>query len=225
MASSTSADTITATSPGGAAEMMMPITVTHLILIAVAIILTIAMIVWGQKRRRQRREGERDLAERGETVEVGAGAQVAETMAANARLDSLAAAPIEQRRSAPSTVPIEPSLPAAMPEREPVEPPAPPVAPAPPPIADTLPATPSLAAEPPLTTLKGLGPKAAAVLGERGIGSIADLAALSPDQAAALDADLGPFSGRMSRDRWHEQARLLASGNRAGYEAIFGKLG
>ncbi len=79
--------------------------------------------------------------------------------------------------------------------------------------------------EPPLTTLKGLGPKAAAMLAGRGVASIADLAALSPDQADALDADLGPFAGRMSRDRWHEQARLLASGDKAGYEAIFGKLG
>jgi hypothetical protein len=29
----------------------------------------------------------------------------------------------------------------------------------------------------------------------------------------------------MARDRWIEQAQLLAAGDRAGYEATFGKLG
>lgn len=206
MASSTSADTITATSPGGAAEMMMPITVTHLVVIAIAIVLTIAMILWGQKRRRQRRAGERDLAERGETVEVGTSVPVTEMPAETP--------PAPPPVAAAAAAPVAPSIVAA-----------PPVAPAPPPLADTLPAGPPLDQTPPLTTLKGLGPKAAAMLTERGIASIADLAALSPDQAAALDADLGPFAGRMARDRWREQARLLASGDKAGYEAIFGKLG
>lgn len=205
MASSTSADTITATSPGGAAEMMMPITVTHLVVIAIAIVLTIAMILWGQKRRRQRRAGERDLAERSETVEVGSDAPVRET-------------PVAEPAPTPPPLPPMPIEPAPQPATAAVAPP-------PPPLADTLPATPPLSASPPLTTLKGLGPKAAALLAERGVASIADLAALSPDQAAALDADLGPFAGRMARDRWHEQARLLANGDKAGYEAIFGKLG
>lgn len=206
MASSTSADTITATSPGGAAEMMMPITVTHLVAIAIAIVLTIAMILWGQKRRRQRRAGERELAERSETVEVGTSVPVTETP--------------DEAPSAPPPMAATPAPPAA-----PAVVAAPPVAPAPPPLVDTLPAAAPLEQAPPLTTLKGLGPKAAAMLNERGIASIADLAALSPDQAAALDADLGPFAGRMSRDRWHEQARLLAAGDKTGYEAIFGKLG
>ncbi|PCD03889.1 hypothetical protein COC42_06060 [Sphingomonas spermidinifaciens] len=202
-------DTITSTTPAGAADAMMPVTITHLILIVVAIVLTILMILWGQRRWRQRREGERELSTRGETVEVGGEAPIAEA----------ASTDLTARDDVPSHH-IEPES-----DARPVEPPPPPVAPAPPPIADTLPATPPQAAEPPLTTLKGLGPKAAAMLGERGVSSIAALAALTPDQAAALDADLGPFAGRMARDRWHEQAQLLAAGDRAGYEAIFGKLG
>ena len=52
----------------------------------------------------------------------------------------------------------------------------------------------------------------------------ARLASLDDDAAAALDAQLGNFAGRMARDRWIEQARLLTAGDRAGYEAIFGKL-
>lgn len=76
-----------------------------------------------------------------------------------------------------------------------------------------------------LTQIKGLGPKVAALLMERGVTHVDQLAALGPDEAAALDAALGSFRGRMARDRWVEQARLLSAGDRAGYEAAFGKLG
>ena len=51
------------------------------------------------------------------------------------------------------------------------------------------------------------------------------IAGLTPDQAADLDAKLGAFQGRMARDRWIEQATLLVAGDRAAYEAAFGKLG
>ena len=77
----------------------------------------------------------------------------------------------------------------------------------------------------PLTLLKGLGPKAAARLGELGITSVDQLAALSPVQTADIDAQMGSFAGRISRDRWIEQAKLLATGDIAGFEAAFGKLG
>jgi len=120
-----------------------------------------------------------------------------------------------------------------------------PVAPPPPPLADTTtgalvepesaaprPAPPAPAAPPaagdaaePVTLLKGLGPKVAARLAELGITTVGQIAALSPAEAEALDADLGNFRGRMARDRWIEQAQLLAAGDRAGFEARFGKLG
>ena len=76
-----------------------------------------------------------------------------------------------------------------------------------------------------LTTIKGLGPKVAAMLAERGITRVDQLAALSNDEAAALDVQLGAFTGRMTRDRWIDQAKLLASGDTGAYEAAFGKLG
>ena len=50
------------------------------------------------------------------------------------------------------------------------------------------------------------------------------MAALSENQAQSIDAQLGSFTGRMGRDRWIEQARLLAAGDKAGFEAVFGKL-
>jgi predicted flap endonuclease-1-like 5' DNA nuclease len=117
------------------------------------------------------------------------------------------------------------------------------VAPAEPPLADEpIPAAApfdaspaALAADPPpapvatafgdITQLKGLGPKLAATLAELGFTGIDQIAALTPEDAAALDARLGAFQGRMARDRWIEQATLLSAGDKAGYEAAFGKLG
>ena len=59
----------------------------------------------------------------------------------------------------------------------------------------------------------------------RGITRGDQLAALTAAQARELDVQLGAFTGRMARDRWIDQARLLASGDTAAYEAEFGKLG
>lgn len=75
-----------------------------------------------------------------------------------------------------------------------------------------------------VTQLKGLGVKVAERLAQLGVTTVGQIAALSDDQAAALDAELGPFAGRMARDRWLEQARFLAAGDTAGFEAVFGKL-
>lgn len=75
-----------------------------------------------------------------------------------------------------------------------------------------------------VTQLKGLGPKVAERLAQLGITTVGQIAALTDDQAADLDAQLGAFAGRMGRDRWQEQARFLAAGDRAGFEAVFGKL-
>lgn len=97
-----------------------------------------------------------------------------------------------------------------------------PVAVSPAPIADASPSTD--AANGPLTQLKGLGPKVETRLGELGFTTVGQLAALRDDQAAELDAQLGAFAGRLSRDRWIEQARFLAAGDVKGFEAVFGRL-
>lgn len=77
----------------------------------------------------------------------------------------------------------------------------------------------------PLTRLKGLGPKAAARLADLGVTRIDQIAAWSEADAARIDAEMGSFRGRIARDRWVEQARLLAGGDIEAYEAQFGKLG
>ena len=76
-----------------------------------------------------------------------------------------------------------------------------------------------------LTRLKGVGPKLAAMLNDQGITRYEQLASMDESQLAALDSLLGTFKGRLARDRVPEQARYLASGDTAGFEATFGKLG
>jgi predicted flap endonuclease-1-like 5' DNA nuclease len=76
-----------------------------------------------------------------------------------------------------------------------------------------------------LQTLKGVGPKLAQKLNENGITRFEQLAALNGNEVAMLDERLGPFKGRLERDRIVEQASYLARGDREGFEARFGSLG
>lgn len=94
------------------------------------------------------------------------------------------------------------------------------LAPAPVPVAEA-PAGPA----DPLTRLKGLGPKAEAALNGLGVSRYKQIATWSEGDIARVDAQMGNFKGRIVRDRWVEQARLLADGDIAGFEATFGKLG
>ena len=54
--------------------------------------------------------------------------------------------------------------------------------------------------------------------------SFAQIAAWSEADIDRIDDQLGRFKGRIRRDNWIEQARLLTSGDTAAYEAQFGKL-
>lgn len=75
-----------------------------------------------------------------------------------------------------------------------------------------------------LQRLKGVGPKLAAMLNAKGLTRFAQIAALTPDQVEALDAELGAFRGRLTRDRVPQQADYLARGDTDGFEERFGKL-
>ena len=72
--------------------------------------------------------------------------------------------------------------------------------------------------------LKGVGPKFAQALQARGFVRFEQLASLSAEEIARLDAELGPFRGRLQRDRIPEQATYLARGDQDGFEQKFGKL-
>lgn len=76
-----------------------------------------------------------------------------------------------------------------------------------------------------LAKLKGVGPKFVARLHELGITRYAQLAEFSDTELAHLDERMGPFKGRLARDRVPEQAGYLARGDIDGFEAKFGKLG
>ncbi|SCB60007.1 NADH-quinone oxidoreductase subunit E [Rhizobium aethiopicum] len=64
-----------------------------------------------------------------------------------------------------------------------------------------------------LKLIAGIGPKLEQVLNARGIRSFADIAAWSDEDIARLDADLG-FNGRIARDDWIGQAKVLAGRGR-----------
>ena len=76
-----------------------------------------------------------------------------------------------------------------------------------------------------LQQLKGVGPKFVARLNELGVTRFEQLAAFSETELAMLDEKLGPFRGRLARDRVAEQAHYLARGDIDGFEEKFGKLG
>lgn len=76
-----------------------------------------------------------------------------------------------------------------------------------------------------LTRIKGLGPKLAALLGEFGITTYAQIAAWEPADIERIDARLGRFSGRITRDQWVEQAQLLSAGDESGFVQKFGQNG
>lgn len=75
-----------------------------------------------------------------------------------------------------------------------------------------------------LSRIKGLGPKLQALLPTLGITTYAQIAALTQADLAELDGKLGAFAGRPAKDNWVEQARFLAAGDTAGFEAKFGKV-
>ena len=76
-----------------------------------------------------------------------------------------------------------------------------------------------------LSRLKGVGPKFVARLNELGITRYDQLAGLNANEAAHLDERMGPFEGRLFRDRVIEQADYLARRDIDGFEERFGKLG
>lgn len=75
-----------------------------------------------------------------------------------------------------------------------------------------------------LTRLKGVGPKFAAMLNQLGIVRFDQIARLGESDLERLDQHLGPFKGRLARDKVPLQADYLARGDIDGFEQRFGKL-
>jgi NADH-quinone oxidoreductase subunit E len=64
-----------------------------------------------------------------------------------------------------------------------------------------------------LKLIAGIGPKLEQVLNAKGIRSFAEIAAWTDEEIARLDAELG-FNGRIGRDDWAGQAKVLAGRGR-----------
>lgn len=73
-----------------------------------------------------------------------------------------------------------------------------------------------------LLLIKGLGPKLKAQMADLGVTTFAQIAAWSDADIDRIDAQLGRFQGRIRRESWVEQAKLLAVGDTAGFAAKFG---
>ena len=72
--------------------------------------------------------------------------------------------------------------------------------------------------------MKGVGPKLNQLLIELGVTRYEQIANWTDADLTAIDAKLGNFKGRPVRDQWIDQARYLAAGDFAGFEAKYGKL-
>jgi predicted flap endonuclease-1-like 5' DNA nuclease len=96
------------------------------------------------------------------------------------------------------------------------------------PTPEPVPASPAVTGAPEgeddLLRLKGVGPKLKTLLIDLGITRFAQIAAWTDTDLATIDARLGTFKGRPVRDQWIDQAKYLAAGDIAGFEAKYGKL-
>jgi len=218
------------------------LTAIHFTIIAVVAILVVIGLLWGIKAKRSRVKASRDVIANAEEAGVPpapvdsdaehaptpAPAPVGQSKTEQSQTQTRTVAPAPASPPPPiervSPVPATPTPPRADPSpavAPTVQPPA--EIKAPPTPVDTPVSAPAFA-DGPVTQLKGLGPKVATQLGALGVTTVGQMAALSESEAQSIDAQLGNFTGRMGRDRWIEQARLLAAGDKAGFEAIFGKL-
>jgi len=65
-----------------------------------------------------------------------------------------------------------------------------------------------------LSLIRGIGRTEETRLNEAGIHGYRDINGLSPDQAAALEARMGYAPGRIQRESWIHQAKLLEGGRK-----------
>ncbi|MDG1116440.1 MAG: NADH:ubiquinone oxidoreductase [Flavimaricola sp.] len=132
-------------------------------------------------------------------------------------------AEIQAARAAGDTAPAPAPAPAAAPAAAPAPAPAPKAAPVASPVAAE-PAPVAADGKPEMLTaardggaddlkqIKGVGPKLEAMLNRMGVYHFDQIASWRAPEVAWVDENLEGFKGRVSRDNWVDQAKLLASG-------------
>lgn len=125
--------------------------------------------------------------------------------------------------SKPEAPQVSVAGPEPTPEAIPAQAPAPASAPAPAPAAAQA-APPSTDGDD-LTVIKGLGPKLASLLNSLGITTYAQIAGWDDAEIDRIDSQLDRFAGRIRRDNWVEQAKLLTSGDESAFSDKFGQNG
>ena len=73
-----------------------------------------------------------------------------------------------------------------------------------------------------LLMIKGVGPKLNGLLNKLGITRFDQIAAWSRDDVAKVDGHMENFSGRIDREEWIPQAKLLAAGNMTEFNRLYG---
>ena len=73
-----------------------------------------------------------------------------------------------------------------------------------------------------LTRIKGLGPKLATRLNDLGVTRFDQIAAWDDAEMDRIDSQLRRFEGRIRRDDWPGQARLLATGDAMQFKQKYG---
>lgn len=168
-----------------------------------------------------------------EPIEPTASVESAAAPAPVPFVDPIIAAPVAPAPVVAEPIVVEPATPAepvvaAEPVAAPVVEVAPDPVPAPPPVEPvpaSIPAAPPVGeGEDDLLRLKGVGPKLKALLIELGVTRYAQIAGWTDADLATIDAKLGNFKGRPVRDQWVDQAKYLAAGDIAGFEAKYGKV-
>lgn len=142
----------------------------------------------------------------------GTGAPAAERLPNSAEVEATTMEPIAAAIAPIAPEPVEAAPEASAPASEPA------------PQPDIAPPAPAGEEADDLLRMKGVGPKLNARLIELGITRFSQIAAWSAADIEAVDAQLGAFKGRPVRDQWVDQARYLANGDVAGFEAKYGKL-
>jgi len=131
----------------------------------------------------------------------------------------------DRPKKAPTVAKSAPK-PAAKPAAKPAPKPAAKAAPKPAPKAEpeAAPAASEIGKRPPslskarsggaddLKKIKGVGPKLEQLCNDLGFYHFDQIAAWTPDEVAWVDENLEGFKGRVSRDEWVSQAKVLASG-------------